>query len=188
MKAIRYENRAELFVLDGNARPIRYEKHNVVKPNRSNGNMVLVWSENPSCIDLILTNKPKSFQGTYVIETGLSDFHRMTLAVLKTHYRKLPPRIINYRDFSNFDNAAFMYCLTEALSQQNDLEVLSTDSDRFYKICSDVLQDHAPRKKKYVRGNNKPFMNKTLSKAIMKRTRLRNKFLKDPSEHNKHCY
>ena len=34
--------------------------------------------ENPSCIDLILTNKPRSFQSTCVIETGLSDFHRMT--------------------------------------------------------------------------------------------------------------
>ena len=30
--------------------------------------------ENPSCIDLILTNKPNSFQTKCVIETGLSDF------------------------------------------------------------------------------------------------------------------
>ena len=40
MKPLRYENRAELFVLDGKARTIRYEKHNGVKPNRYNGNMV----------------------------------------------------------------------------------------------------------------------------------------------------
>ena len=40
MKPIRYENRAELFVLDGNVGPMRYEKHNGVKPNRYNGNMV----------------------------------------------------------------------------------------------------------------------------------------------------
>ena len=40
MKPIRYENRAELFVLDGDTRPIRYEKHNGVKLNRYNGNMV----------------------------------------------------------------------------------------------------------------------------------------------------
>ena len=32
--------------------------------------------ENPSCIDLILTNNPLSFQSSGVIETGLSDFHR----------------------------------------------------------------------------------------------------------------
>ena len=35
--------------------------------------------EKPSCIDLILTNRPKSFQSTCVIETGLSDFYRMTV-------------------------------------------------------------------------------------------------------------
>ena len=30
--------------------------------------------QNPSCIDLILTNRSKSFQDSMVIETGLSDF------------------------------------------------------------------------------------------------------------------
>ena len=33
---------------------------------------------NPVCIDLILTNVPRSFQSTYVVETGLSDFHLVT--------------------------------------------------------------------------------------------------------------
>ena len=43
--------------------------------------------EKPSCIDLILTNRPKSFQSTCVIETGSSDFHRITMSVLKMHFR-----------------------------------------------------------------------------------------------------
>ena len=51
--------------------------------------------EKPSCIDLILTNRPKSFQSTCVIETGLSDFHTMTVSVLKMHFRKLPPKVTN---------------------------------------------------------------------------------------------
>ena len=55
--------------------------------------------ENPGCIDLILTNKPRSFQNTCVRETGLSDFHRMTISVLKIHSRKLPPKLVTYRDF-----------------------------------------------------------------------------------------
>ena len=38
--------------------------------------------ENPSCIYLILKNKAKSFQSTSVMETGLSDFHRMTISAL----------------------------------------------------------------------------------------------------------
>ena len=36
--------------------------------------------ESPTCIDLIVTNKPLSFKNTYVIETGLPDFHKMLVA------------------------------------------------------------------------------------------------------------
>ena len=38
--------------------------------------------------------------------------------------------------------------------------------------CKNVLNTVAPWKKKFVRGNHSPFMNKALSKAIMVRTRL----------------
>ena len=38
--------------------------------------------ENPSCIDLILTNRPKSFINATLVEMGLSDFHKMTITVL----------------------------------------------------------------------------------------------------------
>ena len=41
-----------------------------------------------------------------------------------------------------------------------------------------------PRKKN-VRGNNKPFMKKAISKAIMLRPKLRNKLLKYPTTANR---
>ena len=53
---------------------------------------------NPSCIDLILTNRPTSFQNTITLETGISDFHKMTITVLKTSFNKQPLKIIVYRD------------------------------------------------------------------------------------------
>ena len=34
--------------------------------------------DNPSCINLILTNSPRSFRDSSVFETGLSDFHKLT--------------------------------------------------------------------------------------------------------------
>ena len=36
---------------------------------------------NPTCIDLILTNRKFIFYNTKTIETGLSDFHKMTVTV-----------------------------------------------------------------------------------------------------------
>ena len=46
---------------------------------------------NPSCIDLFLTNRKQGFQQTHVIETGISDFHKMVVTVMKTHYKKQKP-------------------------------------------------------------------------------------------------
>ena len=37
--------------------------------------------ENPACLDLILTDSPRSVQNSGVFETGLSDFHKLTITV-----------------------------------------------------------------------------------------------------------
>ena len=46
----------------------------------------------------------------------------------------------------------------------------------------------APMKEKYVRANNSPFWNKRLNKALMTRSRLKNKHLKFPSVFNKKMF
>ena len=38
--------------------------------------------DSPTCIDLILSNVPRSFQSTCAMETVLSDFHLITLTVM----------------------------------------------------------------------------------------------------------
>ena len=38
---------------------------------------------NPSCIDLVITNSSSSFQNTKAISTGLSNFNKMVITVLK---------------------------------------------------------------------------------------------------------
>ena len=45
-------------------------------------------AENPTSIDVILTNKSNSFINTSTLETGLSDNHKMVTTVLKTHFNK----------------------------------------------------------------------------------------------------
>ena len=60
-----------------------YGCSNIVKENTCYKN-----PENPSCVDLIITNRPRSFQGTKTIETGLSDFHKMSLTIMKVFYKK----------------------------------------------------------------------------------------------------
>ena len=50
------------------------------------------------------------------------------------------------------------------------------------------LNGHAPMKEKIVRANNASFMNKILSKAVMTRSRLHNKYINMPSEANERNY
>ena len=112
--------------------------------------------ENPSCIDLILTNSPYSFQNSCVIETGLSDFHKMAVSIMKTTFQKLKPKIVNYRDYSGFSNDDFKKNLLHNLS----LEIINTNSnglEKFLQICIKTLDKMAPIKKKYVRSDNMPF-------------------------------
>ena len=56
----------------------------------------------PKCIDLMLTNVPQSLHTRCVIETGLSDFHLITLTVMKKSFKKLKPSVINYRSYKHF--------------------------------------------------------------------------------------
>ena len=77
--------------------------------------------------------------------------------------------------------------LINSLSKENFVN----NDDGFQRFCHislDALNKHAPRKKKHARGNQMPFFNKELSKAIMTRTKLRNIFLQNRSEGNRIRY
>ena len=52
------------------------------------------------------------------------------------------------------------------------------------EIFNDILNYYAPLKEKQARGNHAPFMTKELSKAIMEKSKARNKYLKWPSQEN----
>ena len=53
-----------------------------------------------------------------------------------------------------------------------------TEYSNFQNISIQVLNNHAPAKEKIVRFNNSPLMTKTLRKAIMHRSRLKNTYIR----------
>ena len=103
--------------------------------------------EDPSCIDLILTNKHLSFQRSYAIETD------WTIWILQNgtdcdemHSPKRKPRIITYRKYKNFCNETFMTTLQHEVDKQRAF-LYENGLDAFWKICTDVLEKHKLRKK-----------------------------------------
>ena len=63
--------------------------------------------DKPTCIDLILTNRPNYFKQNNVFETDLSNFHMVLVTELKMGFQKLKPHIAAYRDYKHFDNEKF---------------------------------------------------------------------------------
>ena len=60
-------------------------------------------SQNGTLIDLILTNRPRSFMKSQAFELGLSDCHKLVCSILRASFKKLPPKIITSRDQKDFD-------------------------------------------------------------------------------------
>ena len=57
---------------------------------------------------VILTNRPRSFQKTAAITTGLSDNHKMIITTFRSSYTRKPPRNIIYRNYKNFNAHDFL--------------------------------------------------------------------------------
>ena len=134
-------------------------------------------SDKPTCINLILTNRSNLFQHSSTFKTGLSDFHLLTVTEFKMGLQKLKPRVIVYRDYKNFDNAKFRYDIVTATSNVNDFGMYKSTIFNIFSII-----------KKYIRANEAPFMSKELHTAVMKRSRLRNKFPKQRTDTTKKNY
>ena len=68
-----------------------YNLSNLVKSPTS------LKSSKATLLDVLLTNKPKSFQTTFVCETGLSDCLKLVATILRPAFIKLPPKVVKYR-------------------------------------------------------------------------------------------
>ena len=68
-----------------------YNAKNLVKENTFFRSI-----DNPRCIDLFLTNSYRNVQNTTTLATGLSNFHKMAITVLKTTFPKAKPKVNQY--------------------------------------------------------------------------------------------
>ena len=97
-------------------------------------------------------------------------------------FQKCKPHIITYRNYKNYDNDVF---LSEI---QTSCSLNDTDLRLFKESIFCIFNKHAPIRKKYLHANEAPFMTKELHNAIMKRSRYKNKFLKDKNQTRRENY
>ena len=129
--------------------------------------------KNPTCADLLISNKEKCFKSATTIDTGLPDFHAMILVVLKKKFEKAKPKVISYRDYRHFDGNSLRCSLRFELNKTSTHNYSS-----FEKVFLETLNDHAPFRQKTIRANHAPYMTKTLRKAMIHRSQLKTKYRK----------
>ena len=96
---------------------------------------------------------------------------------MKMHFPKMKQQVVSYREYKDFHNETFLDSLRYELNVQGQF-LNEKGLDAFSTICTEIFDKHAPKKKRYIRSNHKPFINYEISKAIITRSRLRNRFLK----------
>ena len=69
-----------------------------------------------------------------------------------------------------------------------NIDINNAELAEFTNTVLQLLDKHAPIKRKYIRGNNSAFMAKELKAAIMQRSKLRKKFSKERTNDSKKPY
>ena len=135
-----------------------------------------------SCIDLLLTYQTNKLQTNFgkepllksqTLETGWTDFHKSTLTVIKTHYKKQNSLVVTYRDYKNFSNGTLWTEVLRAMERYSNISFVDFQLEFIY-----LFSKHASVRKRYIRANQKNAMAKELNQATMVRSKLCNNFLK----------
>ena len=100
---------------------------------------------NPSCIDLFLTNCARSFHNTRVLKTGLSDFYKLVVTALRSKFESLSPKSISYRTCKQFNEEK---CKDLFLTYLHELEMNDLYVDIFKTTFLNALNSFAPVRKK----------------------------------------
>ena len=135
-------------------------------------------------IDVLLTNRPRSFHKMGIFETGFSDHHKLVVSVFRSYFLRIPPKIIEYRNYKIFNETVFLHYLDQELLKGEMYKRNNKMYSTFTKVFRLVLDKYAPPKVIKIRGNQDSFMTKELSKAIMNKYKIRNKYRKWPSREN----
>ena len=107
------------------------------------------------------------------LATGISDFHALTLTIMRNTFCKGNPKTKFYRGYKHFDYEMLKRELNFSLQSFQSL-----DYTRFHNVFLLLLKKYAPIKKKILQEKHSSFLTKTLRNAIMFKSQLKNKFIK----------
>ena len=133
--------------------------------------------DNPSLIDVILTNTPNRVASHLNTCVGISDCHNLVCAATKMFAPKNYKRKIIYRSYKKFDNNTFVNDLNNVpFDVCNIFDDVNDVMWAYNILLNDTVNLHAPIKTRILRKPQLPYMNGELRKAINVKAMLRRKF------------
>ncbi|XP_068728844.1 uncharacterized protein [Montipora capricornis] len=141
-----------------------------------------VTDKTKTLIDVILASHPERFATCGNLHLGVSD-HDLVFAVRKNKLAKPKAREIEYRSMRQFNNDDFL----------QDLRNIPWDTayiydnvddlwDHWVTLFNEILDNHAPIKKKRIRGDQLPWITPEIQREISRRNRLFKLHARNPTE------
>ena len=103
-------------------------------------------SQDGTLIDLTLTNRPRNFLKSRNFQIGLSDSHKLVVSILRTSFKRLPRKIMTYRDQKRFSQAHFLRDLDSRLLQAELYRNYDETYKKLFEVFNDILNHHASLK------------------------------------------
>ena len=124
-------------------------------------------SKDGTCLDIILTTNQKRVAATINVNTGISDFHHLVGFASKIHVPRMEKQVITYRSYKKFNENCFRSDVHNAPFHVADIFDDCDDSYWFHeRLLADVIESHAPIKRKKPVSRPVPYMNTNLRKAF----------------------
>ena len=134
-------------------------------------------NSSPSLLDVILTNKPNTFNGTRICDTGLSDIHLLVSCVIKNTVKQKRNEKTTYRSFKTLDETALLRDIENAPLHVADIfDDIDDVCWAHEKLLSEVIDEHIPVKERKQRPSKAPYTNGELRKEINYKKKLRRTF------------
>ena len=111
------------------------------------------------CVDLFLTKSPSSFQKSTVVETDLSEFHKLIVAVIKSYSTKRTTNIFTLTLILTITNWWRFFQFTKT-------QFAIIKSKAFTGLFKIAFEKRAPLKKNYLRATHSKFVSIDISNLI----------------------
>ncbi len=136
--------------------------------------LYLVYNEG-----LVEDEQPFTFLCRNVVDTGISDFHRLIYGILPGACEHFKPKCIQYCSFRKFNKEDILndIALSPLFNYANDLDI-NIGMSKYITITQEICEKHAPIKTKFINKVQLPIMNSKLRKEIIKKCMFQHRFNK----------